>query len=101
MLQTVAQHDASIPELTRSFFNTVLSVAATGLFAWAVFSVVHDLHGFLSRETAERLWVGPGLSLALLPYLYIVDRYSAWELARFRRCFRPVRTCQASTSRPR
>jgi hypothetical protein len=64
--------------------NRFLSVVGWALLAWAVFSVVHDLHGFFSRETAERLWVPAGLSVALLPFLFLVARYSEWELARAR-----------------
>ena len=83
-MQVVAEHDGSTPDVTKRFISAVLIVIGSGLFLWALLSVVHDVHGFASRENAERLWAAPGLSLALLPFLFLAARYSAWELARVR-----------------
>jgi hypothetical protein len=88
-MQAVASGDANL-DAAKPVIDSALGVVSIVLLAWAIFSVGHDVHAFLSRHTVERLWVPAGLSLALIPFLHAAARYSQWELTRVRAQFADV-----------
>lgn len=59
---------------------------AIGLFFLAYFAVqaISDLDGFLTRDNAERFLVVPALTIAFVPFLYLVAWYSRRELVSIR-----------------
>lgn len=86
-MQVVAQHDPKIDVLTRKVIDGVL--IAIGVFLLISFTVhaIFDLHGFLSRENAERVLVVPAMTLGFIPFVYLVAWYSQRELANLRKQF--------------
>ena len=84
-MQALAEHKPSIIERgTRKVIDGVL--IGIGVFLLASFAVhaLSDLD-FLSREAAERFLVVPALTLASIPFLYLVAWFSRWEQARLRK----------------
>lgn len=86
-MQVVAQHDPKIDALTPKVIDGVL--IAVGVFLLTSFAAhaIFDLHGFLSRENAERVLVVPAMTLAFIPFVYLVAWYSQRELANLRKQF--------------
>jgi hypothetical protein len=86
-LQVVATRDPRAQSAV-PFINGVL--IAVGLFLFISFAVkvTTDLDGFLTRDTAERLFVVPAMTIAAIPLLYIVAWYSRREQERIRRQLR-------------
>jgi hypothetical protein len=91
-MQAVAQHDPKVDPPTRKVINGVL--LAFGVFLLGSFAIraLFDRDGFLSRETAERFLVVPVLTLALIPFLYLVAWYSRRELENLRARFAAARS---------
>jgi hypothetical protein len=87
MLQVVATRDPKAQSAV-PFVNGVL--IAVGLFLFGSFAVklITDLDGFLSRDTAERFFVVPAMTIAAIPLLYVVAWYSRREQERIRRRLR-------------
>jgi hypothetical protein len=75
-MQAAAPYTSGIDQATRKVIDGVL--VGIGVFLIASFGVtaLSDLDGFLSRETAERFLVVPALTLAFIPFLYLVEWYS-------------------------
>lgn len=87
-VQVVAQHEPRTPPATLKFIEGVL--VAVGLFylGYFVVRVIGDLGGFLTRENAEDFLVPPGLTLALIPFLYLAAWWSRREQENLRKRFR-------------
>ena len=84
----VLQHDASTDPRARRFIDGTLVTIVLIYLIYFVISALGDLDRFLSRENAEAFLVGPALTLALIPFLYLARRLSQWEQERIRRRFR-------------
>jgi hypothetical protein len=88
-MQALAEHKpSSTDQTTRKVIDGVL--IGIGVFLFASFAVraLSDLDAFLTRETAERFLVVPALTLAFIPFLYLVAWFSPWEQARLRKRWR-------------
>jgi hypothetical protein len=87
-MQVIAKHDPKIQAPTRKIIDGVLlGIGAVLLLTFAV-SALSDLDGFFARETAEDFLVVPVLTVALIPFLYVVAWYSRRELDTIRKRFR-------------
>jgi hypothetical protein len=72
----------------RPVIDGVLATIFLGMLIYVAVSILVDLSGFLTRENAENLVVAPALTLALIPFAYLVASYSKREKDRLRRRFR-------------
>jgi hypothetical protein len=93
MLQIVVEHNPSADPHVRTFI--VGTLATVGLVYFGYFAVrgVGDLlDGAVSRGRAEELLVGPALTLALIPLLYVVAWWSRREKENLRGASNPART---------
>jgi hypothetical protein len=66
-------------------------IAAVGLLylAYVFIKALGNLDGFLTRENAEDFLVGPALTIALIPFLYVVAWLSLREQRTLREPLRP------------
>lgn len=83
-MQVVAQYDSKIDALTRKVIDRVLIGIGVFLLLSFVVGALSDHDDFFSRETAEDFLVVPVLTVALIPFLYLVAWYSRRELAAIR-----------------
>jgi uncharacterized membrane protein HdeD (DUF308 family) len=90
LMQVVAEHD---PKLTnvKTFLDRTLMLVGFGLMTWVIVRVATDLHGLLTRENAERLLLPPAFTLAFVPALYGMWRWSQWDRERIMRRWREER----------
>lgn len=86
-MQAVARYDSKIDALTLKVIDRVLITIGVFLLASFVVRALFDLDGFLTRENAERLLVVPAMTVAFIPFLYVVAWYSQRELANLRKQF--------------
>jgi hypothetical protein len=87
MLQVVATSDPKTHSIV-PFINGVLITVGMFLFLSFAVKAITDLDGFLTRDTAERFFVVPAMTVAAIPLLYLVAWYSRYELERIRRQLR-------------
>jgi len=78
-LQVVAQYDATTTPLVCKVIDAVLAGVGLIYLGYFVWTVVGDPGDLLTREKAEDLLVGPVLTVALIPFVYIVAWYSRYE----------------------
>ena len=83
-MQIVAEHREDV-EPARKFISGVLGALGLGLLAYVALRALTDPSGLATRENAEDFLVGPALTLALLPFLYLVAWESQRELDKLRR----------------
>jgi hypothetical protein len=97
-MKVAAQYDSKIDALTQKVIDRVL--VGIGVFLLVSFATgaLSDLDGFLSRETAERFFAVPALTLAFIPFLYLVAWYSRWEQATIRNDCEPAEPGRRSYS---
>ena len=78
-VEVVVRRDESTdPRVRRSIERVIVAVGLVYL-AYFFIEALSDLGGFLARENAEDLLVGPALTIALIPFLYVVARLSLRE----------------------
>jgi hypothetical protein len=73
-IQVVPQADPRV----RAFANAMQVAIGAGLLIWVAVSALVDLDGLLTRENGEKLLLAPTMTLALIPFLYLV----AWAAKR-------------------
>lgn len=83
--QSEARTDA-VPKSRRAL-NAALVLLGVLCFGYFAISALRDLDGFLTKENAEAFLVGPVLTIALIPLLYVWAWISQWEQRRIRRRF--------------
>lgn len=74
----VSEHDPKL-DPARRVVNGALAAVGLAVFVFAAVSALGDLDGLFTFESAEDLLVAPALTLALLPFLYLVGVLSAYE----------------------
>jgi hypothetical protein len=84
LMQVWDQYNPTQPTV-RKFINSVLAVIGLSLFAYVLARIASDPSGFFSRETAEDFVVAPTLTVALLPYLFLVGWYCEREQKNLRK----------------
>ena len=65
----------------RKFSEVVLAAFGIFLFVRFALRVATDFDAFASSETLARFWVPPALTLAVLPFFYLLGLYMAYEQA--------------------
>jgi hypothetical protein len=86
MLQVVVGHDASADPRARRLIEGVLTTVGVVYLAYFAVRGVGDLlDGAISREPAEEFLVGPVLTIALIPLLYVAARWSRRDKENYRR----------------
>lgn len=70
MLQAVAPYVPSMIPSLRTFIDHVVVTIGLLYLVYFVVRALTDLDGFLTRENAEELLVGPALTVALVPVMY-------------------------------
>jgi hypothetical protein len=83
-MQVVAEHDPTMVQ-ARKFIAVVLTLFGLTLMVYVIVSAISDSGELLRRENAEDLLLAPALSLALLPFLYLVSWLSRRELNNVRK----------------
>ena len=78
-MEVVVRHDASADPRVRKFIEGVLVAVGLLYLGYFVGEALSDLDGFLTRENAEDFLVGPALTIALIPFLYVVAWLSLRE----------------------
>lgn len=84
-IQLVVAYDKGDAEQARPVIDGVLVLIGALLLIYVAVRAITDLDGLLARENAENLLLAPALTLALVPFLYLVARVSQWELANLRK----------------
>jgi hypothetical protein len=79
MMQAYAPYDKNVTPVARKFINGVLIVIGLVYLVYFLVRALTDLGAFLTREHAEDILVGPGLTLCLLPLLYAFAWWSRRE----------------------
>jgi hypothetical protein len=87
MLQVVDQYRPTEPRVTQ-FINGVLIAVGLALIGYVGVSAISNLDGFLTRKNAEDLLAAPALTLALVPFLFVVAWVSRREQENLRQHFR-------------
>lgn len=87
MMQIVAESDPKLASV-RTFLDRALMLIGVCLLAWVTVSALTDPRGLLTREHAEALMLVPVLTLAFLPFLYGMMRWSRWDTDRVMRRWR-------------
>ena len=72
----------------RKIVDWVLVVAGACLASYILVSAITDLHALLTREKGEALLLAPILTLAFAPFLYVITKWSRWDLRRVERLWR-------------
>ncbi len=78
MMQVVAEHDPKVASV-KKLLDRMLMLIGIGVMTWVIVSVATDLHGLLTREHAEGLLLVPAFTLAFVPFLYGMWRWSRWD----------------------
>lgn len=79
-MQAVLNSDPSAADPpTREFIDGVLTVVGLFYLGFSLVLVFTDLAGFFTSEHAEEFFVGPALTLTLIPFLYAVAWLSRRE----------------------
>jgi hypothetical protein len=86
MMQVVAENDPKLASV-RTFLDRTLVLIGLGLLVWVAESAVTDVRGLLRREHAESLLLIPAFTLAFVPFLYGMMRWSRWDTDRVMRRF--------------
>jgi hypothetical protein len=84
MMEVVVRRDPSTDPRLRRFVDRVLISIGVFYFAYFVISALRDLDGFLTRDNAEAFLIGPVLTIALIPFMYVMAWISHWEQRRTR-----------------
>jgi cytochrome c oxidase assembly factor CtaG len=63
----------------RKFINKTLAAVSFGLIAYSVVHIAFDFHNFATTKTLEDFLTPIVLTLAFLPFVYIVAIYSTYE----------------------
>jgi hypothetical protein len=83
------EHDASADPRVRKLAEGVLATVGFVYLGYFAFRALGDLvDGAVSRQRLEELLVAPGLTIAVIPLLYIVAWWSRRDKERLRRRFR-------------
>jgi hypothetical protein len=85
--EVMVRRDPSTDPRFRKFVDRVLISIGVFYFAYFVISALRDLDGFLTRANAEAFLVGPVLTIALIPFLYLWACISRWDQRRMRERF--------------
>jgi hypothetical protein len=86
-VQVVSENNADLAS-AKKLVGGVLMLIGVGGMTWVIVSAATDLHGFLTREHAERLIIVPALTLAFVPFVYGISRWSRWDYERTMRQWR-------------
>lgn len=84
VMSAVAGRDAKLSPARKAVDATLAAIGVLLLF-FATIRAMGDLDGLFSAETAEDFLVSPALTLAFVPFLYVLARLSALEQARIAR----------------
>jgi hypothetical protein len=84
MVQVVAEHDPNAAAV-KKLLDRTLALLGLGVLAWVSVRVVSDPHWLLTRQHAESLLLPPALTLAFVPFLYAMWRWSRWDHDRIMR----------------
>lgn len=87
LVQAYAERDAKLAP-AKTFADATLTLIGSGIMIWVIVAAATDLHGLLSREHAEGLLVVPAMTLAFVPFLYAMWRWSKWQSDRLLRRWR-------------
>jgi hypothetical protein len=90
MMQVVAENDPAHAAI-KKLLDRVLMLIGIGGMTWVLVSALTDIDGLLTREHAERLLLAPAFTLAFLPFLYAIWRWSRWEQDRTMRRWRETK----------
>jgi len=71
-MQAYAPYNPTVTPATRRFIDGVLATVGMIYFGYFVASALHDPGGLATRQTAEDFFVGPVLTVALIPFLWSV-----------------------------
>jgi hypothetical protein len=85
----VVQSDASGDPRVRRLSERVIAAVGLLYLAYVFIKALGNLDGFLTRENAEDFLVGPALTIALIPFLYVVAWLSLREQRTLRERLRP------------
>jgi hypothetical protein len=88
--QVVAESDSK-HLASKKLLDRMLLVMGFGLMMWVIVSAVTDLGGLLTRAHAEGLLLVPVFTLAFVPFLYGMWRWSRWDEERLMRPWRNER----------
>jgi hypothetical protein len=89
LVKLVVEHDASAEPRVRKLVEGVIATVGFVYLGYFGLRALGDLvDGAVSRQRVEELLVAPGLTIAMIPLLYIVAWWSRRERERLRRRFR-------------
>jgi hypothetical protein len=83
-MQVVAEHEPNMAPVRR-VINGVLVTIGVGLMIYVAVRALGNLGGFWTRKNAEDFLVAPVLTLALVPFLFLVAWMSKRELDNLRK----------------
>jgi hypothetical protein len=72
----------------KSKLDGVLAVFGLALVSHAAWSIATDFGTFWAFENLMRLVLPPAMTIAFLPYVYLLRSYIRWEDRRFQRRWR-------------
>jgi hypothetical protein len=86
-MQALAENDPKLMPVKKLLDRTLMFIAF-GLMLYVTVSAVTDLGALLTREHAEGLLLAPAFTLACVPFLYAIWRWSRWDRDRVMRRWR-------------
>lgn len=87
MMQVVAENDPNLTSV-KKLLDRISMLIGFGLMAWVIVSALTDLDALATRDHAEGLLLVPAFTLALVPFLYAVWKWSRWDQDRIMRRWR-------------
>jgi hypothetical protein len=86
-MQVVSEDNPELAPAKKVVDGILMLIGIAGI-SWVIASAVTDLHGLLTREYGERLVLAPALTLAFVPFLYGIWRWSRRDYERTMRRWR-------------
>lgn len=63
----------------KATIDSILAVLGIALIAWTLYAIIRDYHGFASPDSVRRFLLPPLLTLAFLPFMYVLALYGAYD----------------------
>jgi hypothetical protein len=87
MVQAVAENDPNLAP-AKKLTDKILTLIGIGVMVWVIVSALTDINALLTREHAEGLLLIPTFTLAFVPFLYFMWKWSRWDQERIMRRWR-------------
>jgi hypothetical protein len=90
VMQVVTESDPKFAAVNK-FVDGTLILIGFGLMVWVIVNALSDVDDLVTREHAEGLLLVPAFTLAFVPFLYGMWKWSKWDQERVMRRWREAK----------